>query len=636
MKLLNVFIGLLAVLVLALGAVVALLLITSTPEEFIPEKSPAVFSVIEVGTAAERAYAVYNHRGEGNLTIISLDNKPAQRVTVIQDSQAIQATQFNSLVDELQDLEKYGYDIMVTNRTTISSGVYVIPTGAIPAYVLFNLQQNSSNATIIYIGEKDLILSRGIKQQAWYNALTPKQRERIVVHETTLDEFMENGSVSLPDEILHVTWESKGNSTYRLSGGGLDTATIPLDEEGYVRIIYNVDELYGIYDSPRLMIADTFVNPDPDDIYPWQRSTLLFSLNKTNGTAYLSIEKDGKEISRELLRRVSDQNVFLQKLQYEEPGEYIIKVRDNRGTMATGLLHVYDLEIELAERAGIMYTFSVNVDGEPARDTDAVVSVGSGAKRGFYVNDGRLTIPAKLDKGMNTFNIQIYGTTFPVQFDNQKENLFEFYLTYGAPGLLLMGAVYFAARLSRRPSYQLRFGDSVTLVRQEMRIPLERAIDSFRRIRSDMNLGKTPITPQEFTVSLKRYLTNGADVTEGNVEEILKNLVRKDRLEGYRDYYQLKGEGDIKRNALRRMVREQLIQSGTMFTERNGKFVTKDYEIGFFGHTFSKKGIIIVEDKAEARRILSNLSDTESSKFALMRANDMVELVSIDRLQDVL
>ena len=152
-----------------------------------------------------------------------------------------------------------------------------------------------------------------------------------------------------------------------------------------------------------------------------------------------------------------------------------------------------------------------------------------------------------------------------------------------------------------------------------------------------MNFGKAPITPQEFTISLKRYLTNGADITEGNVEEILKKLVRAGHLESYRDYYQMPGEGDIKKNALCRMIKEKLIQNGTMFEEKNGRFVTKDYEIGFFGQKLSKKKtFIIVEDHTEANRIINHMNDNERSKIMLLQANDMVELVEIDKLEDVL
>jgi hypothetical protein len=182
----------------------------------------------------------------------------------------------------------------------------------------------------------------------------------------------------------------------------------------------------------------------------------------------------------------------------------------------------------------------------------------------------------------------------------------------------------------------LLFGESAASVRQEIRLPIERAVDGFRMIRKDMNLGKAPITPHEFSISLKRYLTNGADVTEGNIEEIIKKLISGGFLEGHRDYYQLKGEGDIKRNTLRRMTREKLIEAGVMFKDDGEKFITKDFEIGFYGQKFNKKGIIVVDDKTEIKKILDFLSDEEKSKMDILQTNDMIRFVPIDKLSDVL
>jgi hypothetical protein len=161
-------------------------------------------------------------------------------------------------------------------------------------------------------------------------------------------------------------------------------------------------------------------------------------------------------------------------------------------------------------------------------------------------------------------------------------------------------------------------------------------LEGFRMIRRDMKLGSAPITPHEFSVSLKRYLTNGADVTEGNVEEILRKLVEQGRLETHRDYYQLAGEGDVVRNVLRRIVREKLIESGTEFHESEGRFVTPDFEIGFFGDTFHGKAIIVVDDKAEEKRILGSIGEKERARLRLQEANGRLSFLPVDRLSDVL
>ncbi len=635
MRLLNILIGFLVVLFLVLGAVTVYFLISMAGEEA-EEESPSLFSVLETGTASHYGYAVFNYRGEGNVTVLSHYKKPNRGVVIINDSDAIQATRLPELIEDVRALEDFGYEISVVEEPKIGNAIYIVPTGAIPSYALFSLQQGTSNGTIIYIGEKDLLLSKGIRSQEWFESLLPEQQGRIVHYNGTLDEFIEGGG-TLADTILYETWNQEGNTTMKLSGAGLKTAVIELQDSEHLSLVYQLDSLYGVFDSYPLTTTNHTIDPSPRSIYPWQRSTLRFLLNKTNGTASLLVKKDGKVIEQEILRRVTDENVFIKRLQYDEPGEYVIEVEDNSGTIASGLLHVNELEFELIDSFGVTYVFSVTVDGEPLEDTEILVSLGNSTdKKKFYVSDGTLAVNAKLERGENVFHMETLGSNVPVIIYNDRVPLLEFYLTYGTSSLVLVLLVYFGARMTKKPMYRVRFGDAGTYIRQEIRIPPERAIESFKKVREDMNLGKNPVTPHEFSVSLKRYLTNGADVTEGNVEEILKNLVTAGLLEAHRDYYQLKGDGDVEENALRRMIREDLIESGVMFKEKGKKFITKDYEIGFFGSKFSKKGIIIVDSEAETRRILAGLSKEERARITIMQSNGTITFVPIDDLKDVL
>ncbi len=635
MRLRTVIFGLMLILLLVLAGIVVLLLSETVVEE-VPS-SPTSFSVLETGAASEYAYGVYNFRGEGNLTVLSYAREPKKTVTIINDSQAIQATKLPELVDRMRVLEDYGLTLRISDEPRVGEGVYVVPTGAIPSYVLFNLQQNSSNGTIIFIGGKDLLLSSGIKRLNWYDSLTAEQKARVVVYNGTLDEFLDSGNVSLEREVLLLSWMAQNSTNYSISGDGLKTATVPFNRSGYMRIVYEFGGLRGVFDSPKLVSVNQSLTPSPASIFPWEKSSLQFTLNKTNGTAFFSVRKNGKMIEHEQLRRVTDENVFIKRFEYSEPGEYILIVDDNDGVIATGLLHVKDTEIRLIDKRGYTCVFSVMVDGKPLDNSEAYVSLGNSSKRNkYFISDGTMVVAAKLDKGENVFHVELGGATMPVVVDNPEDPIFEFYLKYGAPAFALVAIVYFGARVTRRPTYRLRFGDSADYLRQEMSLPQDRAIESFAMIRRDMKLGKSPITPHEFSVSLKRYLTNGADVTEGNVEEILKKLVRAGRLETHRDYYQLKGEGDVVQNVLRRIIREKLIESGTQFTEREGKFVTKDFELGFFGETFTGKGIIVVDAKADEKRLLEGMSQAERARFRVQESNGILSFVPVDRLSDVL
>lgn len=637
MKLLNVIIGVLVVLLLVLGGILAYLLMAPGAGAEAAGSSSSTFSVLDTGMAGDYAYSVFNYRGSGNLSVLGLNSQPGTTIYIINDSQAVQDTRLADLVTELDGLKAYGFNVSVTQAPEIGDGIYVVPTGALPSYALFNLQQNSSNSTIIYLGATNLILSSGVKNSDWYSSLSPAQRGRIIVYNQTLDDFMDNGSVSLAHDILYESWDVSNSTTQELSGNGIRSVSLLSNGSDFVRLIYELPGIQGVYDSPQLNRSQQYLEPEPASIYPWERSNLQFTLNKTNGTAYFTIRKDGKVVERDQLRRVTDQNVFIEKLEFDEPGEYLLDADDDSGLIASGLLHVRDLNVSLLQHRGVAYVFSVMVDNQPMSGSQAYVSIGNSTdKRQYYVSDGQLVVDAQLNQGLNVFNIDLPDASVQVPVDNTQEPVFEFYLKYGVPGLLLVVFVYFGARLTKRPVYSLRFGDSAGYVRQEIAVPVDRALEAFRSVRSDMKLSGNPITPQEFSVGLKRYLTNGADITEGNVEEILKRLEKAGYLESHRDYYQLKGEGDVRGNVLRRIIRENLIEGGTQFQEREGKFVTKDFEIGFFGDTFSKKGLIIVDDKAEIGRIMSSLTEREQARLRIMQSNQTIEFVPIDKLSSML
>ncbi len=605
----------------------------SSSQDRSKEKSPSTFSVLENGTAGGFGYAVFTYRGEGNITALSYPSKPSMKITIINDSQAIEATKLSELFYQLKPLEKYGYSISITDKPLIGSGLYIVPTGALPSYALFNLQQNSSNGTIIYIGSKDLIVSSGIKKLSWYSSLQPDQQSRVVQYEGTLDSLLES-NISLADDILKNKWMVHDTLPYSVSESGTRSAVI--GNSGYLRLIYDFDDLHGVYDSSYLEAANQSISPSPQNIFPWEKASLQFTLNKTNGTAFLSIRRNGKIIEHEELRRVTDENVFIKKLEYSEPGEYILSVDDNSGAIASGLLHVKDVDIKFLRKQGVAYLFSVMVDSRPLESSEAIVSVGNSAKKKFFISGGEITVNAKLEQGKNTFNFELSGTNIPVVVENTQDPLPEFYIKYGIPGLAIVVIVYFGARMTRRPSYRMRFGESASYVREEITLPIERALEGISKIREDMNLGQAPIAPSEFTIALKRYLTNGADITEGNVEEILKKLVSSGHLENHRDYYQLKNEGDVRKNVLRRMIREKLIESGTQFKESKGNFTTKDFEIGFFGDKFTKKGLLIVDDKLETKRILAALDESARARLKIMQSNGLLSFVPIDRLGDFL
>ncbi len=202
--------------------------------------------------------------------------------------------------------------------------------------------------------------------------------------------------------------------------------------------------------------------------------------------------------------------------------------------------------------------------------------------------------------------------------------------------MFLIVIVYAGARLSRRPTYILKATEGSREIRKEIKVTMKDLENAFRDVRRDIKIGKSPITAKEFEIAVKRYITKGADVTEGNIEEMLKKLVNKGTLESYKQYYQFAGEGNIKEAVLLRMIREELIENGISFRTSKNKFVTKDYQIGLYGEKFDGKALIIVDDENEIKKIMDSLSREERAKLRIKEANGLVTFVPIERLGMVL
>ena len=147
-----------------------------------------------------------------------------------------------------------------------------------------------------------------------------------------------------------------------------------------------------------------------------------------------------------------------------------------------------------------------------------------------------------------------------------------------------------------------------------------------------------PITALEFATGIKKHFTDGADITEGNAEVILRRMEVLGLVEGRNGFYQLVGEGDIRANAMKRQIREKLIAKGIHFDVNGDKFVATDFEIGFFDDRFSKKkkAMIIFEDMDEIKKTLADMSDRDRSILFLKEFNGVLELLPVDKLEDVL
>ena len=598
---------------------------------------PTQFNVLQMGRAGDYGYVIYDFIGSGNVTLVSYRKESSRKITIISDDEGIEMDDFDEFVEMFTPLEKYGYTIETSSKRVLGDGIYIVPTGAMPTYVLDDLENNVTEGVVIFLGKKNLVLRSGMQERQWYDKLNPEQRDRILVYEKTLKEYMEDGEYSVVEDILENKWSFDGKEVYQISGEGKETDTINMPDGRYLRVIYDLGDRIGLTDSIALPPEDNVLSPDPQSKYPWEDSILTFYLNQSDGYAYFTALKDDTEVASKKLMRVTNGSIFRETLEYQEPGNYVLGVRDNTGIIASGILHVKELKIEYSGSAGYNYYFDVTVDGVPLKSGEIKASLNNSTeKKKYYIGDGELSIGAKLQQGKNVFNMDIEGTTIEVPVVYEHESLFDFYVKYGVPGILLVFVIYAGARLSRRPVYILKATEGSREIRKEVRVRHSDLVAAFKNVRRDIKIGKSPITAKEFEIAIKRYITKGADITEGNIDEMLKRLVNKGALENYREYYQFAGEGDIKQKTLLRMIREKLIENGISFRVSKNRFITKDYEIGLFGENFKGKALIVVDDENEIKKIMDGLSDGERVKLRIKEANGLVTFVPVDKLGMVL
>ena len=640
MKLRNILIGIGIIAILAVLGVGAFLFVYLPQIEQAGNETAqkASFEIIEIGRAGGQGYVSYDLYGSGSLTIVSYRVRGFKDITIIEDEDGIESERIDELVEKIKPLEKFGYDIKLSDRKLLGKGVYIVATGAMPNYVLDDLQNNVTDAVVIYIGRKDLVLRSGaLSDENWYDSLLPEQQDRVLTYDGTLGSYLDSNDETMAGYIMENRWSYEESVTYNISKAGKSTKTVPMSNSQYIRVIYDVENIKGITDSVELDPPKVLLKPSPASIYPWESANLEYKLNQTDGTAYFTVRKNGMEITAERLKTVlKNDTVFFKPLSYSEGGEYILEVKDNSGVIGSGILHVNQVEIEYVGKVWNRYLFNVTLDGEPM-EGEAIASINNATdKRKFHISDGELSIAALLEKGDNIFNIEIEGEVFHVTVNYAEESVWDIYIKYGIPGLIIVLIVYVIARLSKRPTYTIRISGGSREIRKEVKVKKEQILEAIGKIRKDTKLRKYPITVAEFEIAIKRYITNGADITDGNVEEILRKLTKESLIEHYGEYYQLAGEGNIKEKALLRIIRENLIENGISFKESGKKFVTKDFEIGLYGEDYEKKAIIVMENEEEIEKIMKVVDDNKAVQLRIKEANGLVTFIPIKKIGEVL
>lgn len=623
------YVGLLLVL---LVAVFGFLLITNSQTPKTQIIQPFSFETKDSGFSEDKFYLVADVKGQSEIQFLGL-NSSIQKEIYVLNQKAIGSDSIPALVDSLQKLERYNYTVKTVSETAeVKSGLYIIPSGAMPLSVLDRIKSvDYSNLKIIYIGSKNLAYKDSVKNYDWYSDLPEQLKERITVFNTTLDELAQSANFSISDYVLKSKWALTSYKSENLKSG-LQTLTFNTNNATYVRVLLENKEL--VFNNP---LQNSIEIQTQTDLYQWEKPKVLFTLNQTNGTAYLVLEKNSELRINKSLGRFPEESVLQDSLDFTSPGNYLLKIKDNSGVIGIKVIHVKDIEITYVEsRDSIYHTFKIAVDGIPVQQGNLSARLkGSENKKDFFISDGTVTIPAKLNDGKTAIIFNYLEGVYEVFLSPNSANVLDLYLMYGPIGLAIIIAVFIIFRFNKKPIYILRIGNAAQEIRKELRVSTNRALEIFTLAGKELGISG-PLNVQEFTLGLKRHLTSGADITEGNVEEILRKMENLGMVESYKSYYQKKQASSIKKNFMLRSIKEKLISIGKEFKVKNNRFITKDYEIGFFGDKLRNKSIFVFEDYKDLKETLDGMTEKERSILFLKEFNGILELTTLEKLEESL
>ena len=624
------------VVLLVLAATLAISILTFQEEK----EERGYVEIISKGRAGDFGYYLYNANGTGSVKLFGLDEEPRDRIYVLSET-GIGMEPFNEFMDELDTLQEYGMTVEVIGRGDIRNvrdSILIVPTGAIPDYILNTIGSTGTFNTLIYIGKTDLKMASSLRKDYWYTQLDEETKEKIIVKEYTLEEFMDDSELmdEFKVELLENRWAVVSETEHVFENFNAERSLfVPLEETGYLRFLYHAGPRMGV-DSTGLLPMES-VNMETDgEVYPWDRAAVSFTLANTTGKAFYTVEKNGIVLLSEDLGRIGIEKAFYYTYEFEEPGDYIVKVYDSSGMLGSTYIHVKDIQIEREATYDIRTVFTVTVDGEPLKSGDLYVSVNNEEAEKYPIIDGHVTVAEKLQGGKNVFRVQYLEYKEDIIYTREQAGTIETYLNWGPFIIVFIIVVYVIASMRKRPGYTIKVEALARKERNVLEVSVDDILECFEYVQNRFGWEHVPIKLNELAYSVRKNVTDGADVLDGDLEAILKTLEGKEIVERYGDYYQLRGWGEVKRNVLMREARDILVKNGVRFKETKKGFDIGSALISSEYVDLKGKLILVFDGEEDVRRFMSALKGVERARLEVKKRNDMLKLVPIDRLEEIL
>lgn len=566
------------------------------------------FSAASIEIAQDGIYA---YIGNKTGTLASLKYPPYKTIILVDGLYK------DTIKDKVAGLTAYGINIRELSPSIAASAqdsLIIICSSAMPVDFILNSDVFDANR-VVYFGKTNLILDAdGMKEENWSLNLT----KQFIALES-VDELLAKTDDYFLFDVYEVEERKEGKGTIQVSA----------KEATNGRLLINNEISDGVFSPLSVKISGK------NDIYLWEATELTFVIPRADGAAFFSLEKDGKKVYEKKLGFVTSSKAFVERLSFNESGMYIAKVYDRINLFGAVLITVKGVDVEYIGKKDVNQIFNITVNSEPVPSGFAYVSILGGVERRLPIVDGLLVVPAKLKKGDNIFRIRYLNFEKEINVQSDVSSVWDTYITYGIPGAVLIAAAFAYGKMVKKPTYRIITHEAAEELLGRKVVSSDQMKDVFRYVEKRFGWKNVPLTVKDVAWGVKEVISEGMDVSEGNVEEILKKLEKKGEVEGYGGYYQIKGAGDIKMNVLKRMIRDILVEKGIDFKESGEVFNTDDWKIGPPREKIGKNEMIVVFDEKEKREFMRGLGEMEP-KIRLKIGNGVVKIVTIEKLEEIL
>ncbi len=611
-------------LLLSAVLIVVFALLSHSPPK--PKKAHTAVKIVEWGRTDKYGYVVLDvQNGTLNASLCAGPLVPARRLVVLSQDY----TGSGRLDEALHVIEnisgRCGVSMITVERAeellNMNDSFILIPSGAMPSALFPYLKNLSRDNILLFIGMTNLTYVNGsLRLEAWPNA-------RVVVLSSSILEFLH--SEQAQKKLSHILLFSSFTHCVPCVLSKRSTCTVELKKSDRFLLISwaNRTERFALPRNRGKALGTRFV-------FPWQPAKMMFELEEPVGLVRYVVKRDGHLLERKILTMGEKGEVAYFVERFNRSGDYICSLEDLNGYVVGQYVHVYNVSLALTDVFGSIFRFKLLVDGQAPTLERVSVWTNQSAKLSEYdVINGVFEVRAEPDKP-HVFYINFKGKVFVIRYKPKGQSVLSRYLKLFVLAALAWVGVLAGVRFFRRGIYRLRIPDAIPSFPRHMRIRKRDLLKVFDDVNKRFGWKKLPLTLEEVMAGLKHQLGEGVVLSPENVEEILLALEKEGVLAHAHGLWQPASWGDVRKNALRRWIRELLVAHGLKFKECRHGFETPKGRFFVEPGAGKEHAFLVVFDEADKREWLEKRP--ERFEVAIMLKNGRLSLITLKELNEML